>query len=255
VLPLHSVFKAAPLRPASRLLALALTTFLFGGIGGTDARSANPAPSQTKTASPAARAPVIWTVDQLANIGGHAPTVLGEPKAEEIDGVRGLRFDGLDDGLFVPDNPIAGLPVFTIEILFRPESGGLAEQRFLHIQDVSSVDARALIETRLENGTWYLDTHVRTHEARKQTLVDPTKTHPTARWYWAALSFDGKTMAHFVNAVRECEAPLEFEPLAAGRTSLGVRQNKVYWFKGAIAEVRFHSEALPAEKLQRVPTR
>ena len=36
---------------------------------------------------------------------------------------------------------------------------------------------------------------------------------------------------------------------------LGVRQNKVYWFKGAIAEVRFHDTALPDEQLQRVSDR
>jgi hypothetical protein len=33
---------------------------------------------------------------------------------------------------------------------------------------------------------------------------------------------------------------------------VGVRQNKVYWFKGAIKEVRFTPAALAPEKLQRV---
>ena len=39
--------------------------------------------------------------------------------------------------------------------------------------------------------------------------------------------------------------------MAAGQVSLGVRQNKVYWFKGGIREVRWHATALKAEQLQR----
>jgi len=39
--------------------------------------------------------------------------------------------------------------------------------------------------------------------------------------------------------------------MSAGQISLGVRQNKVYWFKGGIREVRFHSAALTPENLQR----
>ena len=38
-----------------------------------------------------------------------------------------------------------------------------------------------------------------------------------------------------------------------GRTSLGVRLNQVFWFKGAIREVRIHPAALDAAALQRVP--
>jgi hypothetical protein len=38
--------------------------------------------------------------------------------------------------------------------------------------------------------------------------------------------------------------------MVTGRTSIGVRQNRVSWFKGAIAEVRFTPAALPADQLR-----
>jgi hypothetical protein len=60
-------------------------------------------------------------------------------------------------------------------------------------------------------------------------------------------------MTHYVNGERELLAEkVNFGPLGQGQVSLGVRQNKVFWFKGAIREVRFTPAALPPGKLQRV---
>ena len=82
-------------------------------------------------------------------------------------------------------------------------------------------------------------------------LIDPKKIHPAGRWYWAALRFDGKHMSSFVNGEKELEGDVAFEPMSAGQTSVGVRLNRVFWFKGAISEVRFHPAAIAPEKLQR----
>jgi len=38
--------------------------------------------------------------------------------------------------------------------------------------------------------------------------------------------------------------PLTITPLVEGKTSFGVRMNRVYWFKGAISKVRFTDRAL-----------
>ena len=70
-------------------------------------------------------------------------------------------------------------------------------------------------------------------------------------WYWVALVYDGKRMSHYIDGVLELEGEVAFAPMAAGRTSLGVRQNLVSWFKGGIAEARFTPAALPAGKLRR----
>jgi hypothetical protein len=59
-------------------------------------------------------------------------------------------------------------------------------------------------------------------------------------------------MSHFVNGQKELEKAVTFALFVDGQTSLGVRQNRVFWYKGAIREVRFHSVALAEEKLQRV---
>ena len=56
----------------------------------------------------------------------------------------------------------------------------------------------------------------------------------------------------YLNGVKELEGPGRFVPFAKGKISLGVRQNKVFWFRGMIREVRFHDAALGEDKLQRV---
>lgn len=199
--------------------------------------------------------PTIWRLDNLQEIGGNAPTVWGEPQLKNAGraGEPALEFDGVDDGLLVPNIPFAGSRQFTIEILFQPSDSGSPAQRFLHAED--SKGARALIELRLDGrGEWWLDTFIVTDvQGGGVTLIDPARRHPTGRWHWAALRYDGRTMAHFVNGVKELERGVTFQSFGQGATSLGVRQNKVYWYKGAIREVRFHAEALPDARLQRIP--
>ncbi len=202
-------------------------------------------------ATPAVAAePVIWRLDQVDHVGGHATEVFGAPRvAAEANGPA-VWFNGASDGLLVQTNPLAGLTQFTIEVLFRPAADGPAEQRFLHVQD--GPGTRALMETRVSGGTWALDTFL-SHPATgaKLALLDPTRRHPADRWTWVALVYDGRRMAHYIDGVKELEGEVAFPPMAAGQVSLGVRQNKVYWFKGGIREVRWHATALKAGELQR----
>jgi hypothetical protein len=60
-------------------------------------------------------------------------------------------------------------------------------------------------------------------------------------------------MTQFVNGQAELEGGVAFPPMKPGRTALGVRLNRVSWFKGAIREVRIYPTALDAAALQRVP--
>ncbi len=193
--------------------------------------------------------PVIWPVDNTRQIGGYAPVVLGSP-ALAPDGA-GLRFNGKGDGLIVPANPIAGFSEFTIEALIAPEAGGPEAQRFLHIEDERG--DRTLLEIRMEaDGRWCLDTFLLCG-ANRLTLLDRSRLHPPGRWHWVALRCGGGRMDSFVDGVAELSGPVAMTPFAAGRTSLGVRLTREYWFKGAIREVRFHRTALNAEQLQRRP--
>jgi hypothetical protein len=189
----------------------------------------------------------VWRLDEAKRIGGNATEVIGAPRL--ADGA--VVFDGVKDGLFVAANPLAGWRAFTVEVLFRPTEGGPTEQRFFHAQDTGA--ARVMIETRLDGaGAWWLDTFLLKPGNTGLPLIDATRKHPTGRWHWVALRYDGKTMAHFVNGVKELEGDVVFGPMGEGKISLGVRQNRVHWFKGDIREVRFASEALAEEKLQRL---
>lgn len=196
-------------------------------------------------------APSVWRIESTRAVGGEKPTVLGAPRVVTEAGRASLQFNGTSDGLIVSQNPLRGVRAFTIEVLFRPDADGPAAQRFVHLEDVAL--NRALIETRVTpDGQWYLDTFL--HAAPRDaglTLVDRAKLHPCGRWYWAALVYDGRTMAHFVDGVKEQEGLIDFGPMREGRTSIGVRLNRVFWFKGGIAEVRFQARALERAELQR----
>lgn len=194
----------------------------------------------------------VWRFENPANLSGAQVDTWGAPAFSKDSSGPLVRFDGKADGLIVPVIPLAGWKNFTIEILFAVDADGLPEQRFLHLQDEKG--GRVLIELRLlPDNQWCLDTFLYTDQAHRLTLIDRSKARPVGRWQWAALSYADGRMTHFVEGVKECEGAIQFEPMsAAGRTSLGVRQNKVSWFKGAIREVRFTPEALPGEKLQRV---
>jgi hypothetical protein len=200
------------------------------------------------------RADEVWRFDTVGKLGGHEVTVVGAPKVVEENGVKAIRFDGAHDGLFVPDIPIAGAKAFTIEVLLYPVEGGPEAQRFFHLQDTE--ERRAMIETRLDGkGGWWLDTFIRSGaepNGKAVTLIDPHHVHPTNHWYWVALRCADGHMAHFIDGRKELEGDIPFSQFGNGRISVGVRQNLVYWFKGSIREIRFHRDAVPDDKLQRV---
>lgn len=219
-----------------RLLAGLCSVFLFAGC----AHTAGSATSET----------TIWTARESGSLQNARAEVLGAPRAVTAGGRPAVFFDGVRDGLIFPVNPVAGRRAFTVEVLFKPDGSGPPAQRFVHFEDAKL--NRGLIETRITpERQWYLDTFLFAHPREPGlTLVDRTKLHPCDRWYWAALVYDGTTMSHHVNGVKEREGRIEFGPMVEGRTSIGVRLNQVFWYKGEIAEVRFHARALPAAELQ-----
>ena len=194
-------------------------------------------------ASAASQTPrVDWRLDSLDRIGGHPVTLVGQPTIVETDRGRAVSFDGVDDGLLVASNPLAGVSRFTIEVIFQPAADGPEEQRFVHFEERQTGN-RALIELRMnKDGRWALDTFLRSPEPGL-TLLDRAVTHTPAEWHVARLSYDGRTMTHFVDGVREGQGDVVFTPLRDGQTSIGMRQNRVSWFKGIIHTVRVIPEA------------
>jgi hypothetical protein len=195
---------------------------------------------------------ITWKLDNLVSIGGHAVTVVGAPRVVQTPAGPAIEFDGRSDGLFLEVNPIAGHERFTLEAVIEPDADGPAEQRFLHLSEHAS-EHRAMLETRVLPGSlWCLDTYLR-DAADSLTLIDRNKTHSADAWHAVALVYDGRTMRHFVDGSLDAEGAVHFEPLGAGRTSIGVRQNKASWFKGRIALVRVTGDPLPPERLLRPP--
>jgi hypothetical protein len=199
-----------------------------------------------------ARAEEIWRFN-AAGVADRPSTIIGRPQRVDLKDGTALSFDGEHDCVVVPSLPTAGSTSFTIEVLFCPAEGGAEAQRFLHMQD--DAGRRALLEIRTNGkGGWWLDAFLRTDPSpddRGLTLIDPQRVHPTGQWYWVAMRYDGHHLADFVNGEKELERAGQFSALGEGKVSIGSRQNLVYWFKGAIREIRFHREALPADKLQR----
>lgn len=193
---------------------------------------------------------IVWKLEDPDLVGGLQPEILGAPSLVSDSTGNSLSFNGVNDGLIIPVNPVDGWDQFTVEVLFKPAKDGPAEQRFVHFQD--EVANRGLIETRVTpEGHWALDTFLYNSKTDSGlTLIDRGKQHQGDQWYWAALTYDGKNMTHYINAEKETEGEIEFGPMESGQISLGVRLNEVYWFKGQIREIRFHSAALDAELLQ-----
>ena len=187
---------------------------------------------------------VVWRFDNLGVIGGQAVTVVGTPRVVDTERGKAVEFNGSTDGLFFEINPLAGLSRFTVEVEFQPAPDGAEEQRFVHFQEADT-ENRALLELRMLPGrSWCLDTFLLKNQAER-TLIDRAAAHPSGQWHTATLTFDGQTMKHYVDGVLERSGDVAFKPLTAGRTSVGVRQNRVYWFKGRIRQIRIIPEALP----------
>ena len=194
---------------------------------------------------------IDWRLDNLASLASNRLEIIGAPVVVSTNIGPAIQFNGASDGLLIDRNPLEGLQQFTIEILFSPDRDGPLEQRFFHAQE-SGAENRALIELRLKDGRWALDSYLRYGDAQL-TLLDQSQTHSAGEWHVASTAFDGSTMRHYVDGVEQGAGAVAFRPLAGGRTSLGVRQNRVSWFKGRIHTVRITPAALPPGQLLKLP--
>lgn len=208
-------------------------------------------PTEARAKDPA-RQSVTWNINNLQKIAGHQVQVLGEPQVvKSQDGKPvALSFDGVDDAIFFDVHPLAGMKEFTVEVVFRPTSGGPAAQRFFHMQESDSED-RVMFETRLtDDGRWYVDGYIKTGPGQ-HTLMSKEQFHPLDEWYQAAIVVADGKMRTFVDGQLELSTDIDYTPQKPGRTSLGVRINQVHWFQGEISTARFTPRALkPGEMLK-----
>jgi hypothetical protein len=195
---------------------------------------------------------IVWTFDNLASVGGNPVRVEGAPTLIDSPYGKAVRFDGVDDALFIDNHPLAGAQTFTFEALFRPD-GGAFEQRWLHLQadDAAGSDGqptgtpgtRFLFEIRVVEQQWYLDAFVK-GPGYNQTLIAEDKRFPLGRWHHVAQTYDGRMYRSYVDGVLQAEAAIAFQPQGPGRASVGCRLNRVNYFNGAVREARFTPRAL-----------
>ena len=76
--------------------------------------------------------PTIWMFDRLDNIGGLVTHAEGNPTLIDTPVGKAVKFNGINDALFIDAHPLAGDNTFTFEVIFRPD-GGAAEQRWFHL--------------------------------------------------------------------------------------------------------------------------
>ncbi len=200
---------------------------------------------------------VTWTFDNLDHIGGHAVSVEGDPRLIDTPLGKAIAFDGVDDALFLDVHPLAGAETLTWEAVFRPD-GGAEEQRWFHLDsgpaDGDGSGDRMLFEIRAIGDEWCLDAFVHSGDAGK-ALLDRTRLQPLGRWYHVAAVYDGRELRSYVNGELDGAAALAFSPQGPGRTSVGVRINRVHYFKGAVRQARFTKAALEPGQFLAAPGR
>jgi hypothetical protein len=199
----------------------------------------------------------VWTFDRLDKIGGLRTTVVGHPHVIKTPLGKAVQFNGVDDALFIPEQPLAGAETFTFEAIFRPETGGAPEQRWFHLaeQDPKTgqdTDSRFLFEIRVIGGQWCLDAFVHTPTVDK-ALLYRNLLHPLDVWHHVAMVYDGKEFSSYVNGVLQGKAAIQFTPEGPGHSSVGVRINKMYYFKGSVRQARFSRRALTPAEFLKVP--
>jgi hypothetical protein len=105
-----------------------------------------------------------------------------------------------------------------------------------------------LIELRITpEDKWFLDTFIKSGSSSK-ALYAENDLHATDEWWHACLVYKGNVMTHYVNGVEELKGEIIFQEVSSGKTSIGVRQTFVSWFKGAIKTLKVTHKALSPEE-------
>ena len=175
---------------------------------------------------------IDWKIAKLPDV----EKTVGSPKTVKTALGEAVAFND-NDAYFLNINPLKGLDQFTLEVVFKPDDDGRFDQRFLHLGTVS--DERLMFEIRVNrDSSWYFDTHIALSNGYEKTMMNKHLTHPTNRWYHAALVIDGTSAMVYINGETEFNEPLTFTPINKGAASIGVRQNLISWFKGSIYRLR-----------------
>lgn len=198
--------------------------------------------SQTAHDSMTSDQNVEWVLADIFQDKSDQTSFVGNPKLSNSPYGKAVHFDGVDDGIYLDEMPLDQMEAFTIEMIFNPDADAAPfEQRIVHIGEVS--EDRLLLEIRAMDGQWYFDGFISSGE-NGLALIEDYLLHPLGEWHHVALVVEKDRMTTYVNGKKELSEPFTYRPIKTGKTSLGVRQNKRSWYKGAIYNVTITPEAL-----------
>ena len=242
----------------SRLTLLtAVGTAQIGSYNMQDYKSTDSVETAITGAAASNSEPEVWRFDQIDSIGCHPTAVLGHPHVIDSPYGKAVEFNGVNDALFVGVHPLAGASRYTWEVIFRPDADGAEAQRFFHLQEQDpktgkDTDNRMLLEIRIVDGQWCLDSFASSN-GNNRTLLNCKALHTLGKWYRVTAVYDGKQLRNYVGDELEGSGDLKLVPQLAGHSSIGVRINKIYWFKGAVLMARMTKNALPIEQFLKMP--
>ena len=201
--------------------------------------------------------PEVWIFDNLENIGGIHATALGHPHVIDSSVGKAVQFNGVDDALYIDEDALTGVDHFTVEAIFRPESGGAPEQRWFHLSEQdpttkADTDNRYLFEIRVVDNKWALDSYAKGGPGGAP-LLNIKSLYPLDQWYAVEMVYDGSEFRNYINGELQGKAPLHIVPHGPGHTSVGVRINKINYFKGSVREAKFTHRALTPDEFMKVP--
>jgi hypothetical protein len=182
-----------------------------------------------------------WTISRLLNQKTDSVKVLGSPTIVSTKYGKAVEFNGKNDAIFIDKMALAGLEVFTVEMIFNPYSGGNFEQRIFHCGEITN--SRVLLELRSVPKGWYFDAFIKAGTER-HTLIDSTLVHPHNQWYHVAFVVNHGQLTTYINGIKELEAKINMSAFFTGRTSIGVRQTENSWFRGMIYKIKITPKVL-----------
>ena len=90
--------------------------------------------------------------------------------------------------------------------------------------------------------------------SQSRALLNRERLHPLGAWYRVAMVYDGHELRNYVDGVLEGAGELRLIPQGPGHSSIGVRINKLNYFKGAVALARMTRAALPPAEFLKLPS-
>jgi hypothetical protein len=211
---------------------------------------------------PPAGAQTTWLVNSTNQVGGHAVTVRGCPQIVRTPHGDAVWFNGINDGLIVSNNPLAGLTNFTVELIFKQNALTVPtarEPRIVHVQSANPPDHRLTLETRISTNTaphtFYLDTFLRFGDAdQRHTLLNERHPHPVGEWTHVAVTYDGTNFCNYFDGRLELCGTVRGTPFTgSGSTWIGQRANNKNYFEGAVLALRFTPRALGTNEFMGMP--